>query len=81
MSANGTIVPRTIIQRMSAQVGRWLEARFPRSDTSAPTRSPGTFHQGARRDQKSVANRKPQAEGEIGSRLLTPRSASRMYAA
>ena len=80
-SANGTIVPRTIIQTISDQVGRWLEARLPRSDTSAPTRSPGKFHHGARSDQKSVAKRNPQAESEIGSRLRTPRSASRMYAA
>src|SRR3954447_10354852 len=80
-SANGTIVPRTTIQAMRAHVGRWLAERWPRRETLSSTRAVGKFHQGATKDQKSVAKKKPQADSEIASRRRTPRSASRMYAA
>src|SRR5262245_64493880 len=78
---NGTIVPRTTIHSIRNQTGKWLEARWPSSETSSATRPLGKFHHGARIDQKSVAKKKPQAESEIGSRVRTPRSARRMYAA
>ena len=44
-------------------------------------RAAGKLHQGAAIVQKSVAKKKPHTESEIGSRLRTPRSAIRTYAA
>jgi hypothetical protein len=46
-SPNGTIVPRTTIQSIRSQTGRWLEARFPSRETSSSTRPAGKFHHGA----------------------------------
>ena len=45
-SANGTIAPRTMIQSISAQTGRWRSDRCPRSETFSETYWVGNAHQG-----------------------------------
>jgi hypothetical protein len=58
-SANGTIVPSTIIQATSVQTGAWSPDRWPRSGVLPATTEPGNVHQGWTAAQKSEAKRKP----------------------
>ena len=81
MRVKGTIDPRTITHRMSAQTGRCHDARLPRSETVSPTRPAGKLHHGCTIVQKSVAKRKPHAISDTESRYRTSRSAIRRYAA
>ena len=58
-SANGTIVPSTIIQATSVQTGACRPERWPRSGVVRVTIDPGNVHHGCTADQKSEAKRKP----------------------
>ena len=54
---NGTIVPRTIIQAINAQIGRCVSERWPSSETFSPGTSNGKLHHGWAIAQNAVATR------------------------